>query len=106
MMGRGGRELRKWLVACQDLNPGTSSLSGFCPGPCFPWIALATWETTHRWRPLRTAQSRWIVDQTWTGPGWLSSRCTWVRGCPALGRGQNRPTRGVRQGRSLYRWAL
>ena len=54
------------LSGTPGLEPGISSLSGFCPGACFPWIALATWETTYRWRPLRTARFRWRVDQTWT----------------------------------------
>jgi hypothetical protein len=42
MMGRGDRELRKWLAGLPGLEPGTSSLSGFCTRVCFPRIAPAT----------------------------------------------------------------
>jgi hypothetical protein len=31
IIGRGGRELREWLAGRPGLEPGTSSLSGFCP---------------------------------------------------------------------------
>jgi hypothetical protein len=35
-------DLRRWLVGLPGLEPGTSSLSGFCPRACFPRIAPAT----------------------------------------------------------------
>ena len=49
------------------MNLGTSSLSGFCTGACFPRIASATWANEV---PLGTVANRAVpmacVDQTWT----------------------------------------
>jgi hypothetical protein len=92
MMDRGGRELRKWLVAWQDLNLGTSSLSGFCARACFPRTALGTWAND---APLETAANRLVpmargpnvdqaeplsgpvgLDQWAPGPSTMTSRRT------------------------------
>src|SRR5215218_10031070 len=53
------------------MNPGTSSLSGFCPRACFPRMAPATWANDV---PLETAGDRYEPlgsDGMWTkrGPG-------------------------------------
>ena len=87
---RGGYLDRRQIPAagtCQRQEAGEGArlllrtcLSGFCPGACFPWIALATWETTCRWRPLRTARLRWHVDQTWTNRGCRAIGRDWIRG--------------------------
>jgi hypothetical protein len=61
-------DLRRWLVGLPGLEPGTSSLSGFCTRPHSRRIPPATCTKRHRWRPLRTARFRWHVDQTWTRP--------------------------------------
>ena len=42
MIGRDARDLRGWLVGLPGLEPGTSSLSGFCTRACFPRIPSAT----------------------------------------------------------------
>ena len=75
MMGRGGRELRKWLAGLPRLEPGTSSLSGFSTRACFPRIAPATCTNDV---PLETVVNRSVpmacephVDQT-QGLGVLS----------------------------------
>jgi hypothetical protein len=54
-MGRGGRELGNWLVGLPGLEPGTSSLSGFCPRVCFRRIAPATCAND---LPLETVANR------------------------------------------------
>jgi hypothetical protein len=56
-------DLRGWLVGLPGLEPGTSSLSGFCTGAHFPRIA---WMTCANDVPLTTAGDRWRVAQTWT----------------------------------------
>ena len=60
----------------------------------------------HQDAPLETATNR--SEPMDCGPNVDQTRMAQqpvhrVRGCPALGEGQKRPTRGVRQGRSLYR---
>jgi hypothetical protein len=70
MMGRGGRELRKWLVGLPGLEPGDLILIRVLPPSLFPQdraCDLGERPTAgHRRRPLRTARLRWRVDQTWT----------------------------------------
>jgi hypothetical protein len=51
------------------LDPGTSSLSGFCPQARFPRMAPATWATD---APLETAGDHWEPlgsEGMWTKPG-------------------------------------
>ena len=73
-IGRGGRELGEWLVGLPGLEPGTSSLSGFCTRACFCRIAPATRANDE---PLETATNRWVpmgcgpnVDQAWCANLW------------------------------------
>ena len=73
------------VVGLPGLEPGTSSLSGFCPAACSPRKRLATWATTHRLRPLETTGNRSApmacgpnVDQ-----GWRGGRV--ARSCPGRG---------------------
>jgi hypothetical protein len=64
-------DLRRWVVGLPGLEPGTSSLSGFCPRACFPRIAPATCAND---LPLETVRDRYEPlgsDGVWTkrGPG-------------------------------------
>jgi hypothetical protein len=53
--------------------PAVGVLSEFCTRACLPTGShLRPAPTRYRWRPLRTARSRWRVDQTWTKPATLS----------------------------------
>src|SRR5215212_10202650 len=47
----------------------THPYQGSAPGPVSAGSRLPPARTTYRWRPLRTAQLRWRVDQTWTKLG-------------------------------------
>ena len=58
-------QLNVSVVGLGGVEPPTSSSSGFCPGACFPWIALATRERRtagDRCEPLR-------ADGLWTKRG-------------------------------------
>jgi integrase len=69
LMGRDDRELGNWLVGLPGLEPGTSSLSGFCPRACFRRIAPATCAND---LPLETAGDRCEPlgsDGMWTKRG-------------------------------------
>ena len=63
---RAGRVAGRVAGSPARLEPRASSLLGSAPGPITPGWRLRPARTTHRWRPLRTARLRWIVDQTWT----------------------------------------
>jgi hypothetical protein len=71
-----GRRAASVLVGLPGLEPGTSSLSGFCPRACYRRIAPATCAND---LPLETAGDRCEPlgsDGVWTtrGPGTLRSR--------------------------------
>src|SRR5215212_8097475 len=92
MMGRGGRELRKWLVGLPGLEPGDLILIRVLPPSLFPQDRAGNLRERptagDRWRPLRTAGFRWHVDQTWTDRATRrAGRGAPLRGpCPAQGR--------------------
>jgi hypothetical protein len=58
--------------AKNDSSPRCRSYQGSAPGPVSPGSQLRPAPTRYRWRPLRTARNRWLVDQTWTKPATLS----------------------------------
>jgi hypothetical protein len=66
------RCLRVVAARTPGLEPGASSLSGFCIRSCFPRIAPATWVNDV---PLETAANR-SVSRVWTkrGPTWCGGR--------------------------------
>ena len=55
MMGRGGRELRKWLVGLPGLEPGDLILIRVLPRACFRRIAPTTYAND---LPLETIANR------------------------------------------------
>jgi hypothetical protein len=50
-------DLQEWLVGLPGLEPGTSSLSGFCTRACYRRIAPVTWANDI---PLETVANRSI----------------------------------------------
>jgi hypothetical protein len=102
VIDRRSRDLLGWLVGLPGLEPGTSSLSGFCPRARFPRITPATWATNG---PLETAGDHWEPlgsDGMWTkrGPGRPRSvaRYGWVTGRSSRRTGAHRPDLGAQLG--------
>ena len=69
MIGRDARDLLGWLVGLPGLEPGTSSLSGFCPRACFPRIAPATCANDLPLEPTGNRCEPLGSDGVWTKRG-------------------------------------